>query len=163
MSEDKSKKDSIILTVYNQKNELIRTLKEKAPKESGVERIYWQLHEKGAKRPSRKSNKSTSESRGVSVLPGDYKLVLQYQDAKDSTSITVKYDPRIPISQDVLQEKYKLEKQLEAKMDLAYRSLEQLHDSKKIVNSYKKQTTDIDKKKYEDIIKASDSISKKIE
>jgi len=163
LSEDKSKKDSIILSIYNKKNELIRTLKEKAPKESGVERIYWQLGEKGVKRPSRKSNKSTSESRGVSVLPGDYKLVLQYQDAKDSTSITVKYDPRIPISQDVLQEKYKLEKQLEAKMDLAYRSLEQLHDSKKIVNSYKKQTTDIDKKKYEDIIKASDSISKKMD
>ena len=46
--------DSIIFEVLNEKNELIRTIKQKAPKENGVHRMYWSLNEKGKQRPSRR-------------------------------------------------------------------------------------------------------------
>jgi len=163
-SKEKSKKnDSIVLNIYNANNDLIRTLKQKIPKENGLNRMYWYLNEKGVKRPSRKASKSKSEPRGVTVLPGDYKLVLNYKENKDSTLITVKYDPRIPISNDVLQSKYDLQKEIETKFDLAYRSTEQLKESKKITQDYKNQAKDIDKKKYKDFIKESDSIIKQID
>ena len=162
-SKDSVKKDSLILNVYNSKNELIRTLNKKAPKENGLHRMYWHLGEKGVKRPSRKTSKSKSEPRGVTVLPGEYKLVMQYNNQKDSTNITIKYDPRISITQDVLKSKYDLLKQLENKFDLSYRSIEQLKASKNIATNYKKQATEIDKKLYKEFIRSSDSIIKKID
>jgi photosystem II stability/assembly factor-like uncharacterized protein len=158
-----SKNDSLVLNVYNAKNELIRTLKKKAPKENGLNRMYWSLGEKGVKRASRKENKSKSEPRGVTVMPGEYKLVLHFNKQKDSTNIKVAYDPRINISKDVLQSKYDLQKLIENKIDLTYRSVEQLKESKKIATNFKKQAKSIDKEKYEDLIKSSDSITKRID
>ena len=160
---DKLKKDSLTLQVYNYKNELIRTIKNKTPKENGLNRMYWYLGEKGVKRPSRKTSKNKNEPRGVTVLPGKYKLVLQYLDQKDSTEIIVKYDPRNPLSDEVLKNKYDLQKQIENKFDLSFRAVDQLKKSKKIVGNYKKQAKDIDKKQYEDFIKSSDSIIKQID
>ncbi len=107
--------DTLVLTVFNSKNELIRTIKRKAPKKNGLNRMYWYMNEKGVKRPSRKANKSKTEPRGVTVLPGTYKLVLAFNNQKDSTHISVKYDPRINISTDVLTKKYELLKQIEKK------------------------------------------------
>lgn len=163
-SKDKSKiNDSLVLNIYNTKNELIRTLKRKAPKENGLNRMYWSLGEKGVKRPSRKKSKSKNEPRGVTVLPGKYKLVIQYNNQKDSTDITVKYDPRIVITDEVLKSKYNLQKQIEAKVDLTYRSVKQLNESKKVAENYKKQAKEIDKELHKDFIKKSDSIIKKID
>ena len=162
-SKDKSKKnDSLVLNIYNTKNELIRTLKRKVPKENGLNRMYWSLGEKGVKRPSRKTSKSKTEPRGVTVLPGEYKLILHYNNQKDSTNITVKYDPRIAITNEVLKSKYDLQKQIETKIDLTYRSVKQLNESKRVAVSYKKQAKEIDKKLHKDFIKSSDSIIKKI-
>ncbi|RLD76264.1 MAG: hypothetical protein DRJ07_16640, partial [Bacteroidetes bacterium] len=161
-SKKEKKSDSLVLNVYNSKNELIRTLKQKAPKENGFNRMYWYMDEKGVKRPSRKISKSKSEPGGVRVLPGDYKLVLHYNNQKDSTKITIKYDPRIPITNDVLLSKYNLQKEIEKKMDLAYRAVDQLLKSKKIVEINKKQAKEIDKEKYKDFIKENDTILKKI-
>jgi len=158
-----SKNDTLILQVYNSQNKLIRTLKNKVPKENGLHRMYWSLNEKGIHRPSRKSKKSKSEPSGVKVLPGDYKLVFQYSEQKDSTMITVKYDPRIPVSYDILQSKYDLQKQIEKKIDLSYRSIEQLKESKEIAQNIKKQVSKIDKNKFDVLIKSSDSIVKKID
>ena len=162
-SKKSKKNDSLVLNIYNTKNKLIRTLKRKAPKENGLNRMYWSLGEKGVKRPSRKISKSKNEPRGVTVLPGEYKLVLNFNNQKDSTNIIVKYDPRIAITDEVLKSKYTLQKQIEAKVDLTYRSIKQLNESKKITESYKKQAKEIDKKLHKDFIKSSDSIIKKID
>ena len=67
------KGDSLTVKVYNSSNDLIRTLKRKAPKEYGIHRMYWRLGEKGVRGPSRRAaNKNAPEPRGVTVLPGDY-------------------------------------------------------------------------------------------
>ena len=163
--EDKkeSAKDSILLKIYNSRDELVRTLKPKIPEDNGLNRMYWNLDEKGVNRPSRKENKSKNEPSGVKVLPGDYKLVMTYQEAKDSASITVATDPRIPVSIEVLEKQHELLKELETKMDLCYRSVEQIKASKIIANNIKAQATKIDKDTYEDLIKASDSIIKKMD
>ena len=162
-TEKTAKNDSLILRVYNSKNDLIRTLKIKVPEENGLHRMYWSLNEKGVKRPSRKMNKDKNEPGGVTVLPGKYKLVLHYKESKDSTDITVKYDPRISVSQEVLESKYKLQKEIEKKIDLTYRSINQLNESKNIAEYYKKQAEKIDKKLHTEFMKKSDSIIKQID
>ncbi len=162
-TEKATKKDSLILNIYNSENRLIRTIKNKIPDENGLHRMYWHLAEKGVKRPSRKINKSKNEPMGVTVLPGEYKFVIQYDNEKDSTNIIVKYDPRIQISKEILEEKYHLKKEIENKIDLAYRASKQLTESKQVAKYYKKQADNIDKKLYKDFIKKSDSIIKQID
>ena len=167
-SEEKSdkkdlvKKDSLILTIYDSQQRLIRTLSYKVPKDDGINRIYWSLDEKGVKKPSRKPDKSKKEPAGVKVLPGEYKLLLNYADIKDSTQITVNYDPRIEISEEVLEEQYNLLKSIETKTDLAYRGVERLKESCEIAKGLKKQAEKIDKDQYAEFIKKSDSICKEL-
>jgi hypothetical protein len=164
-SETKSKKknDSLKIKVYNANNQLIRTLKQKGPKESGLHRTYWNLGEKGVRGPSRRAaRKNAPEPRGVTVLPGDYKVVMHYGKAKDSTTVTVAYDPRVEMPQSVLKSKYDLLKQLESKTGLAGKAVEQLKASKKIAESYKKQLKATKDTVYKAPISATDSIVKSI-
>ncbi len=165
----KSKKDTtikvpknIIVKIYNKNNTLIRTLKQKVPKENGLHRMYWRLNEKGVNKPSRKLKKSKKEPSGITVLPGTYKVVFNYDKAKDSTNVLVKYDLRKHIPMSVLQAKFNMQKQVQKEMDLAYRAVKQVLESKKIVTDYKKQLKSKKDKKYKDLIKTQDTILKSL-
>ena len=163
-SSDKKKKDSVIVKVYKADNTLIKTLKKKAPKENGLHRMYWDLTEKGLRGPSRKDvKKNAPELRGITALPGDYKVVVHYKKSKDSTMVTVAYDPRVDMPQNVLKSKYDQLKQLENKMGLARKAVEQLKESKKIAEDYKKQLKSKKVDSYKDIIKDTDTIMKSID
>ncbi len=163
--DSKPKNDSIVLNVYNQKNELIRTIKQKSPDENGLHKITWRLDEKGVRRPSRATSQRRGnwEPRGVSALPGTYKLVLSHGKEKDSTSVQVEFDPRIQLANDVLETKYKLLKDVEKTMEQMANISQQLNESKEIVKNYKKQLSDLKDKKYADLIKKHDTISKKLD
>ena len=160
---EKKKTDSITLKVYDTQNKLIRTLKKKAPKDSGLNRTYWGLAEKGASVPSRKpARKNAPEPRGVTVLPGDYKVVIHYGSSKDSTMVKVAYDPRVEMPHSVLKSKYDLLKRIENKTRLAGKAIEQLKESKKIAENYKKQLKAKKDSTFKKTIKSTDSIVKSI-
>jgi len=158
------KYDSIFLNVFNDKNELIRSIKQKAPKENGVHRMYWYLGEKGKQRPSRrKAKKNTPERRGVTVLPGTYKLKIHFGNQTATESINVAYDPRVDMTFDVLKSKYDLLKQLETKMGMAGEAAQRLLGSKEIVEDYQKRIKKQDKKeKHKELLKSHTEILKKI-
>ena len=157
------KSDSLTVKIYNDANELIRTIKRKAPKENGIHRMYWGLREKGARGPSRRAaRKNAPEPRGVTVLPGNYKVVMHFGKAKDSTLVSVAYDPRVDMPMATLKAKYDLLKQLESKTALTGKAVEQLKESKKIADSYKKQLKELKDDQYKEVIKATDSITKSI-
>ncbi|HHC80127.1 MAG TPA: hypothetical protein ENK46_09615 [Flavobacteriia bacterium] len=161
---DKKEKDSITLKIYNSNNELIRTLKHKAPKENGIHRTYWGLTEKGVRGPSRKvAKKNSSEPRGITVLPGDYKVAISYKKATDSTTVSVAYDPRVDMPLSVLKSKYNLLKQLEGTMGLAGKAITQLNVSKKIAQQYKKQLQSKKEDSYKKAVAKTDSIVKSID
>ncbi len=159
------KYDSIFLTVFNDKNELIRSIKQKAPKENGVHRMYWYLGEKGKQRPSRrKAKKDTPERRGVTVLPGTYTLKIHFGNQTATEEIEVSYDPRVEMPFDVLKSKYDLLKQLETKMGIAGEASQRLIASKEIIEDYKKRIKKQDKKeKHKEILKSHTEILKKID
>lgn len=165
----KSKKDTtikvpknVIVKIYDKNNKLIRTLKQKPPKNNGINRMYWRLTEKGVNRPSRKLKKSKKEPSGITVLPGTYKVVFNYGKAKDSTMINVKYDLRKNMPINVLQAKYKMQKQVQKEMNLAYLAVKQVLESKNIVANYKKQLKSKKDKKYKDLIKTQDTMLKSL-
>jgi photosystem II stability/assembly factor-like uncharacterized protein len=89
------KSDSAVVKIFNQDNELIRTLKIKA--DSGFNRNYWGFEMKGERQPgSPKPKKEEAEPAGMQVFPGVYKLLIELGKEKDSTMLTVKPDPKVP-------------------------------------------------------------------
>ncbi|MDP3314355.1 hypothetical protein [Lutibacter sp.] len=157
--------DSIFFEVFNVNNELIRSIKTKAPKENGAHRIYWGLEEKGERGPSRRKERDNAqEPRGNTVLPGTYTIKIHFGNLTETSSINVSYDPRIPMSFDVLKSKYDLLKQLESKTGIAGKATQQLLESKEIVEDYKKRLKAQDEKeKLKDLIKSHDELIKKID
>ena len=159
----KKKSDSLFLKIYNSDNKLVRTIKPKIPKDNGLHRTYWNLDEKVVKGPSRRQVRNNGpEPRGITVLPGDYKIIMEYGKVKDSTSIRVAYDPRIDMPEEVLKAKYDLLKKVEKKTGLAGKAIEQLKASKKIAEQYKIQLKSNKDEKYKAAIKDTDSILKSI-
>lgn len=87
------KTDSARVSIYNDKNELIRSLRWKV--DSGFNREYWGMEEKGFRQPgSPKPKPDAPEPGGLPVLPGTYKVVISYAKAADSTMVTIDDDPR---------------------------------------------------------------------
>ena len=160
---NKKKSDSITINIYNSDAKLIRTLKQKGPEESGLHRTYWNLDEKGVRGPSRRESRNNSiEPRGVTVLPGDYKVVMHYGKEKDSTIVSVAYDPRVDMPFNVLKSKYDLLKKLEKLTELAGKAVKQLKESKNIAEQYKKHLKSKKDDQYKEVIKETDSIIKSI-
>ena len=159
------KYDSIIFEVYNSKNELIRTIKNKAPNTNGVHRMYWNFEEKGVSRPSRKKETNQNfEPSGVTVLPGMYTVKLYYGNETASEKISVNYDPRIPISFEVLKSKYDLLKTLESKFSTIATASQQLIDSKEIVEDFQKRIKRANKNNiYKDVLENHKIMITKIE
>lgn len=155
--------DTIFFEVYNDKNELIRSIKYKAPKENGLHRMYWRLEEKGTRGPSRrKVSEKAPEPGGVTVLPGNYTIKLHFGNETVSEKIEVKYDPRIDISFEVLKSKYNLLKALENKIEIAGDASQRLLASKEIVEDYQKRIKALKTDKFEDLLKNHKEIITKI-
>lgn len=167
-SEDKDekdgvvKKDSVQFQFYDG-DRLIRTLKYKTPEKAGFHRIYWNMDEKGADRPSRKISKSKKESSGVSVKPGTYKVKITHGTTTDETTIEVKSDPRLEVSMASINETYDVGQKIEGYQQTAADAVKQLVKSKNVAKKYQKELKELDKEKYKDQIKSSKDIVKEID
>lgn len=143
-AEEKVKKDSIFVYIYNMQNEKIRTLKTKAPDSTGIYRMTWYMDEAGVRWPSRNKPKNRgNEPGGVTVLPGTYKIVMNYGDLKDSANISVKYDPRIETSEEANKAKYEAMKGLERKIEKAQLAVAQLVESRELTEDFEKRIKEL--------------------
>ncbi len=156
------KKDSIQFDFYDGKR-LIRTLKYQTPEKKGFHRIYWGLDEKGPDRPARKIREPKREPGGVTVKPGKYTVKVTFGERTDSTTVTVKTDPRLNVSPTSINEVYELGKKLEGYTQTAADAVKQLVQNKALANTFQKEMKDLDKDKYKDQIKASKEIVKAID
>ncbi len=156
------KKDSIQFDFYDG-NRLIRTLKYKTPEKAGFHRIYWGMDEKGPDRPARKISKEKRERGGIDVRPGTYKVVVNFGEVKDSTSIIVEPDPRLNVSTATINEVYETGKKLQQHVQTAADAVKQLVENKDLAKKYEKEMKDLDKGKYKVQIKASKDIVKQID
>jgi photosystem II stability/assembly factor-like uncharacterized protein len=63
--------------------------------DTGLYRFHWGMDRNGVQFPSRRGPREDADlPPGFPVKPGDYKLLVQFRDYKDSTTIRVKADPR---------------------------------------------------------------------
>ncbi len=156
------KKDSVQFQFYDG-DRLIRTLKYKTPEKAGFHRIYWNMDEKGADRPSRKISKGKNERGGVYVKPGTYNVKITHGTTTDETTIEVKTDPRLEVSTASINEIYDAGQKLNGYQQKAADAVKQLVESKKVANRFSKELKEMDKEKYKDQIKASKDIVKAID
>jgi photosystem II stability/assembly factor-like uncharacterized protein len=154
--------DSLTMNIYDG-DRLIRTLKQKVPKESGINKWTWFMNEKGGDRPSRTIRKSTREPSGTRVKPGVYKMVINFGDQTSEKMITVKSDPRLNVTTTAINETYNASKEIQGIRQTAADAVKQLVESKTIASDYSKKLAKLDKKKYKDQIKASKDIIKKLD
>ncbi len=149
--ENKVKYDSIKVEVFKG-DEIIRTMKFKAPKENGIHRTYWEMDEKGIGRMRRGENRNNGEPGGTTVLPGTYKVRFTFGDQMDSTNINVQYDPRIEMSNSAIQARYNALKRIESKAKMGVDAVNRLKESIKITEGIQKSLKEKDKEGYKDQI-----------
>nr|WP_242204418.1 hypothetical protein [Aestuariivivens insulae] len=154
--------DSLFMKIYDG-DRLIRTLKQKAPNETGFHKWIWHLNEKGPDQASRTIQKNNHESSGVTVKPGTYKLVMTFGDQTSETNVTVKSDPRLNRSQESIDAVYDALKQIETMQQTMANAVKQLNESKEIAKNYQTNLTDLDKIGFKEEIKLSKDIIKQID
>ena len=160
--EAKVKWDSIHLKIYDG-DRLIRTLKQKTPDSTGIYKWSWYMDEAGVDYPSKRIRKRTNERGGVSVKPGNYKLVMNFGDQTSEEMITVKTDPRINASMANINQVYDSSKQLEGMQQTAADAVKQLIESKNVAKDYQSSLSKLDKDKYKEDIKSSKEVVKHID
>ncbi len=160
----KVKYDSITLEVFNANGEKIRTLKQKAPEENGLNRMTWNLDEKGVRQPSRtKAKPNTPEPSGAAVLAGTYKLRLTFGDKKDSANINVKLDPRFTNDGANMQARYNRTKDLERMRELVVKATDRLRESKEIASDFEKRMKDASRDDLKDAVDKTKAIKDSID
>ncbi|GAL66610.1 hypothetical protein JCM19301_3088 [Jejuia pallidilutea] len=154
--------DSLTLKIYDG-DRLIRTLKQKAPKKTGIQKWRWNLTKKGPERPSRTVRTPKNEPSGVRVKPGIYKIALHFGDKVSEEMIKVELDPRLDTSIQAVNDVYKTAKAIEEMTQLAADATKQLAESKQIAEKYQSELKQLDREKYKTHIKASKAIVKEID
>lgn len=108
----------IFAHIYNDQNQLINRV-EGAPSEIGLNYLTWRLDEQATNLPGAWLH---DFSRGIPVLPGNYKIVLDDGVYKDSTSVNVLADPRFTLAPAIDEQLYTYQK----KVDVAVEKLSSL-------------------------------------
>ncbi|MBS1919600.1 MAG: hypothetical protein JST17_05070 [Bacteroidetes bacterium] len=146
--------DTAFVRIYNDKDELIRTLHWDA--DSGFNRQYWGMEEKGYRQPgSPKPVPDAQEPGGFLVFPGMYKVVISLDKDKDSTFITIKDDPRLGNRNDIKLAQRKMYERLRQSTDKLTTGMDQLTEAEEVCNKINAEIKDVHGKDIDSLRKAS--------
>ncbi|MCB9055180.1 MAG: hypothetical protein H6549_04905 [Chitinophagales bacterium] len=156
-----SKKDTSTVHIYNEKNELIRTLRWNV--DTGFNRMYWGMEEKGVRQPGRpKPQPGANEPGGLQVLPGTYKMTITYAGDTDSTFITVKDDPRLGNKNDIKIAQRKLYDRIEESSMKLTEGLDRLDEAEDVCEKIQAQLKGLEGKETDSLKKQTGKIVKDI-
>lgn len=99
-----------LATIYNDKNEWIQTV-EGDSLVKGLNYITWHLDEKSASLPG-----DSHAAQKIAVLPGTYKIILDYEGAVDTTYVKVTPDPRFQLAPEVDRQLYGYRKDIDTQV-----------------------------------------------
>ena len=130
------KKGEVRITCIDGQGDTLRTFSRKL--KDGFNRVTWNPDTKGISYPSRNEPKEKREPGGMPILPGEYKMVFEYDVHKDSTNLTVAMDPRIDPSIINTEAKYAAMSDYNKSIEAATQSYDNLKKAKKSLSLYKK-------------------------
>jgi photosystem II stability/assembly factor-like uncharacterized protein len=153
--------DTAMARIYNAENKLIRTLRWGV--DSGFNRAYWGMEEKGFRQPgSAKPAPNAPEPGGFQVLPGTYKVVLTYARASDSTFVTVKDDPRLGNRNDIKIAQRKMIDRLLKSADKLTTGMDQLTESEELLTKMTAQLRGVEGKDADSLRKSTTKMQDEI-
>lgn len=121
------------MSVISASGDTMRTYKMKP--DTGLHRLPWRLSRNWVRYPThREIKKDANLPGGPRVLPGEYKVVIQFREHKDSTALTIKPDPRLPISQEDLLAKEPYLQEIKSIIDAAFKGFERMKDAEKTIS-----------------------------
>lgn len=156
----KQKPDSALVKIYNDKNELIRNLRWKT--DTGFNRNYWYMDEKGFRNPGSPRPRPGQESSGWQVLPGNYKVVITVGKDSDSTSVTVKDDPRIGNRNDIKIAQRNMQLRLRKSVDKLVEGMDRLAEAEEVTRKVEAQYKDSEGKEADSLKKSSKKMQDEI-
>jgi len=103
-----------------------------------MNRLYWYPDRKGVEMPRRTEPKEKREPGGMPILPGEYKLIMEYDIHKDSTQLTVKSDPRLDQEAFDTKSKYAAMSDFNKSIEGSTKAYNNLKEAKKSMSLYSK-------------------------
>jgi hypothetical protein len=153
--------DSAMVRIFNDKNELIRTIRWNV--DSGFNRQYWGMEEKGFRQPgSPKPTPGSPEPGGFQVLPGTYKVIVTYARAYDSTYVTVKDDPRLGNRNDIKIAQRKMYDRLRKTADKLTEGMDRLTEAEEVCTKMQTQLKGVEGKEADSLRKTTTKIQDEI-
>jgi hypothetical protein len=153
--------DSAMVRIFNDKNELIRTIRWNV--DSGFNRQYWGMEEKGFRQPgSPKPTPGSPEPGGFPVLPGTYKVVITYARANDSTYVTVKDDPRLGNRNDIKIAQRTMFNRLRKSADKLTEGMDRLTEAEEVCTKMQAQLKGVEGKEADTLRKATTKMQDEI-
>ncbi len=118
-------------TVFNEKNEPLIEISSNKEVIRGLNYLNWKLDTSIDRLPG---SWVTEESRGIPVLPGNYKVVVSYGKEADSTVVEVLSDPRFDFSPDIDETLFEAQTSINNIRKDIIQPLEKLEENKKSIN-----------------------------
>ena len=117
------------------------------------------MTEKGIRNPGTpKPKKNTPDGNGIDVLAGKYKVVFSAGDAKDSSFIEIKDDPRVPIAKEIQEAQRALYARMEKSIIQLTEATDRLTEAEDVAKMIQSQLKDKEGKELEELNKASKTI-----
>jgi photosystem II stability/assembly factor-like uncharacterized protein len=134
-----SKKDKALVSIYSEAGDTLRRFQVNL--DTGFNRISWNLDTRGVRFPTNAEPdaEQIEPSGGPTVLPGKYRLEVNYQKRKSDTWIEVRADPRTNISITEMAAKRQALVDLLALLEKANKAYEQLKTASKTIKLVEEQ------------------------
>lgn len=150
------KRKKVKVEVFDKAGELIRSYHTRL--DTGINRTYWNMRMDGIRYPSRREAKPDDDlPSGPDVLPGSYKVVISFDDYRDSTMLEVHADPRIPVKLEDLEANLEVYETFAGFVEKTTEAVEQLRAAEKsikIVETLMGNLEKDEKKAFMDEVKA---------
>ncbi|NNE26107.1 MAG: hypothetical protein HKN09_04640 [Saprospiraceae bacterium] len=133
----KKKPKEVTICAIDMNGDTLRTFKRKL--KEGMNRIGWWPDRKGGvKYPTKSEREREGELGGMPILPGEYKIVFEYGESKDSVQLTVALDPRLDQDAFDIEGKYEALQDYNGMVEKATTAFDNLKEAKKSLGLYRK-------------------------
>lgn len=151
---DDGKVRVVVLTLQG---DTVRTYKTEI--DTGFVQIYWGMNRDGVRFPSWEDpDPDDDKPSGGEVLPGTYRIKCYLGEYVDSTEITVRYDPRSPLTLNDLRARQQSQMDFDPTIQLAAETFSRLRDARKTIGKVEELLALMPDSLKENVIKTGKSL-----
>lgn len=156
------KMDSVSVRIFNAKNELVRDMKLKA--DTGLNVRQWTFEQNGFRMAGAGSGRGFGGATpgGLPVLAGEYKVVYNLGNAKDSAMVVVKDEPTTGDKTAEKLAKAAMMQKIKKVNDRLIVALDRLNEADEVIKKIEAQLTNVNGKEVDSLRKATKQVKENI-